>query len=291
MARNQVLEPNGAWTLYTRLLRETPNDPLRANVEISISTALEEIGQQVINGYVRSSVLQLRAIEFRRGALAFACLRTLNPAESQLEAKQLFCEARVAIDETRNKDAIDALKRAILLEPRAGYLYNALGVAYEKEKDHDKALDAFKRAAELSPRWSFPRLHLAIQYQISGRVDRAGEEFQAAVRLDPRDPFARWWLVRHYRERASWSEAESAALELIRLAPAFASVHAELGIIHEAGRQYGRAADSFETYLRLAPSATDARFTGYDIGQIREAAARNRRQGDKKAPKMKKSKS
>ncbi|HSO75242.1 MAG TPA: hypothetical protein VLU47_10425, partial [Blastocatellia bacterium] len=84
---------------------------------------------------------------------------------------------------------------------------------------------------------------MAIQYQLSGRVDRAGEEFQAAVRLDPRDPFARWWLVRHYRERASWSEAESAALELIRLAPAFASVHAELGIIYEAGRQYGRAAD------------------------------------------------
>ncbi|HSO76382.1 MAG TPA: hypothetical protein VLU47_16230, partial [Blastocatellia bacterium] len=77
MARNQVLEPNGSWTLYTRLLRETPNDPLRENVEISISTALEEIGQQVIYGYVRSSVLQLRAAEFRRGAQAFACLRTL----------------------------------------------------------------------------------------------------------------------------------------------------------------------------------------------------------------------
>ncbi|MFY9607471.1 MAG: tetratricopeptide repeat protein [Blastocatellia bacterium] len=291
MARNQVLEPNGAWTLYNRLIRETPNEPLRTNVEIGISTALEEIGQQAINSYVRSSVLQLRAAEFRRGAQAFACLRTLNPAESQLEAKQLFCEARVAIDEIRNKDAIDALKRAISLEPRAGYLYNALGVAYEKEKDNDKAMDAFKRAAELAPQWSFPRLHLAIQYQIRGRVDRAGEEFQAAVRLDPRDPFARWWLVRHYRERASWSEAESTALELIRMAPAFASVHAELGIIYEAERQYERAADSFETYLRLEPTAADARFTRYDIEQIREAAARNRRQGDKKAPRMKKSKS
>ena len=291
MARNQVLEPNGAWTLYNQLIRETPNEPLRANVEISISTALEEIGQQAINSYVRSSVLHLRAAEFRRGAQAFACLRTLNPAEAQLEAKQLFCEARVAIDETRNKDAIAALKRAISLDPKAGYLYNALGVAYEKEKDDDKAQEAFKRAAELAPQWSFPRLHLAIQYQLRGRVDKAEEEFLAAVRLDPRDPFARWWLVRHYRERASWSEAERVAIELIRMAPAFASVHAELGIIYEATREYGRAAASFETYLRLAPSAADARFTRYDVQQIREAVIRNQRQSDKKAPKMKKSKS
>jgi hypothetical protein len=75
------------------------------------------------------------------------------------------------------------------------------------------------------------------------------------------------------------------------MAPAFASVHAELGIIYEATREYGRAAASFETYLRLAPSAADARFTRYDVQQIREAVIRNQRQSDKKAPKMKKSKS
>jgi tetratricopeptide (TPR) repeat protein len=291
MARNQVLEPNGAWTLYNQLIRETPNEPLRGNVEISISTALEEIGQQVINSYFRSSVLQLRSTEFRKGAQAFACLRTLNPAESQLEAKQLFCEARVAIDETRNKDAIAALKRAISLDPKAGYVYNALGVAYEREKDNDKALDAFKRAAELAPQWSFPRLHLAIQHQIRGKTERAEEEFQAAVQLDPRDPFTRWLLLRHYRELGKLAEGERAALELIRLSPAFASVHVELGMIYEAARQHERAADSYDTYLRLAPTAADARFTGYDIAKIREAAMKNRQQTDKKAPKMKKSKS
>ncbi|HWO02244.1 MAG TPA: tetratricopeptide repeat protein [Blastocatellia bacterium] len=289
MSRNQVLEPNGAWTLYKQLVRETPNEPQRTNIEITMSSALEEIGQQAINNYVSASVLQLRSADFKRGAQAFSCLRTLDPKDAQLEPKQLFCEARVAIDESKTNEAIAALKRAIELDPRAGYLYNALGVAYEIDKDNDKAHDAFKRAAELAPQWSFPRLHLGIQYQVRGKMERAEDEFQAAVRLDPRDPFTRWWLVRHYRERGRLQDAEKTALELIRLSPKFASVYAELGIIYEAAHQYGRAADSYENYLRLAPTAADARFTRYDVGKIQEAATRTRREAEKKEPRLKKS--
>ncbi|MEK6301672.1 MAG: tetratricopeptide repeat protein [Acidobacteriota bacterium] len=288
MERRVLFEPGGAWPLYKQLINESPNEPQRRSIEIGISTALEEIGQQAINSYVSSSVVQLRASEFRRGAQAFKCLRSLNPSDSQLEAKQLFCEARVATDEVRNNDAITALNRAISLDPKAGYLYNALGVAYEKEKDDDKAHDAFKRAAELAPQWSFPRLHLAIQLQNRGKMERAEEEFEAAVRLDPRDAFNRWMLVRQYRERGKLAEAERAAFDLIRMSPAFASVHVELGMIYEAARQYGRAADSYETFLRLAPTAPDARFTGYDVAKIRDAALRNRQQGGKKEPRLKK---
>jgi len=289
MERRLLFEPGGAWPLYKQLISESPAEPQRPAIEIGLSTALEEIGQQAINSYVRSSVLELRASEFRRGAEAFRCLRSLNPTDSQLEAKQLFCEARVATDEKRNKDAIAALKRAISLDARAGYLYNALGVAYEKENDDDKAHDAFKRAAELAPQWSFPRLHLGIQLQMRGKLERAEEEFQAAVQLDPRDAFNRWMLVRHYRERGKLAEAERAAFELIRVAPSFASVHVELGMIYEAARQFGKAADSYEMFLRLAPTAADAHFTGYDAAKIREAEIKNRQQSGKKEPKLKKS--
>ena len=288
MERRLLFEPGGAWPLYKQLISESPAEPQRPAIEIGLSTALEEIGQQAINSYVRSSVLELRASEFRRGAEAFRCLRSLNPTDSQLEAKQLFCEARVATDEKRNKDAIAALKRAISLDARAGYLYNALGVAFEKENDDEKAHDAFKRAAELAPQWSFPRLHLGIQLQIRGKMERAEEEFQAAVQLDPRDAFNRWMLVRHYRERGKLAEAERAAFELIRVAPSFASVHVELGMIYEAARQFGKAAESYETFLRLPAASAEARFTGYDIAKIQEAASKNRQQAGKKEPRLKK---
>jgi Flp pilus assembly protein TadD len=287
VARNQVLEPRGAWPLYKQLIRDTPNEPQRASIEIKLTSSLEEIGQHAINAYIRSSVLQLRASDFRRSADAFRCLRTLNPNDAQLEVKQLFCEARVAIDEGKNQDAIVTLNRAISLDPKAGHLYNALGVAYEKEKDNERAVEAFKRAAQLAPQWSFPRLHIGIQYYIRGKLDRAEEEFEGAVRLDSRDPYTAWWLVRVYRERGHLTEAEKAALDLIRLVPAFASVHVDLGLIYEASRQYSKAASEFDTYLRLARASPDAALIGYDVEKIREFAARNRRLADNKQPSLK----
>lgn len=287
VARNQVLEPGGAWPLYTQLVRETPSEPQRASLEISLTSSLEEIGQRSINAYIRSSVLQLKASDFRRGAQAFRYLRTLNPGDPQLEAKQLFLEARVAIDEGKNQEAITALNKAIFLDPRAGHCYNALGVAYEKQQDNDRAVDAFKRAAELAPQWSFPRLHLGIQHYGRGKMDRAEGEFEAAVRLDPRDPYASWWLVKVYRERNRFPEAEAAALNLMRIVPEFASVHVELGQLYEATRQFAKAAAEFDTYLRLAPNAPDVALIRYDPARIRESAARNRRLGENKHPTLK----
>jgi tetratricopeptide (TPR) repeat protein/uncharacterized caspase-like protein len=289
VARNQVLEPGGAWALYKQLVRDTPTEPMRAYVEISLTTSLEEIGQQAINSYIRSSVLQLRAADFRRGAEAFKCLRSLNPSDSQLETKQLFCEARVAIDEGKNQEAIATLNKAISLDPRAGHSYNALGVAYEKLNDNEHAVDAYRRAAELAPQWSFPHLHLGIQYFSKGKFDRAETEFETAVRLDQRDPFAGWWLVRCYRERNKLSEGERAALNLIRAVPTFASVHVDLGLIYEAARQYSSAANEFEAYLRLAPNSPDAGLIKYDIEKVREFAAKNRKlAGGNKQPSLKK---
>ncbi len=286
-SRNQVLEPGGAWPLYKQLVRETPAEPQRASIEISLTGSLAEIGQQAINAYIRSSVLQLKASDFRRGADAFRCLRTLNPSDAQLETKQLFCEARVAIDEGKNQEAIAALNKAISLDARAGHCYNALGVAYEKQNDNERAVEAFKRAAELAPQWSFPRLHLGMQYYARGKMDRAEGEFEAAVRLDPRDPYASWWLVKLYRERSRYPDAEAAALNLIRIVPAFASVHVELGLIYEATRQYSRAAAEFDTYLRLAPNAPDVALIRYDPARIQESAAKNRRLSGKKQPTLK----
>ncbi len=273
--------------MYKQLIRESPGEPQRAGIEISLTSSLEEIGQQAINAYIRSSVLQLKASDFRRASDAFRCLRTLNPGDGQLETKQLFCEARVAIDEGKNREAIAALNKAISLDPKAGHVYNALGVAYEKEKDNERAVEAFKRAAQLAPQWSFPRLHLGIQYYVRGKLEHAEDEFGAAFRLDPRDPYASWWLVRVYRERGHYADAETAALNLIRLMPTFASVHVDLGLIYEATRQHAKAAAEFETYLRLAPSSQDAALVKYDADRVRESAAKNRRLADNKQPSLK----
>ena len=166
-------------------------------------------------------------------------------------------------------------------------MYNALGVAYEKANDNARAVDSFKRSAQLAPQWAFPRLHLGIQYYNRRKASEAEAEFREAMRLDPRDPIARWWLVRLDRERGRYADAEKTALELMKVAPDFVSVHAELGLTYEAAHEYAKAADELEAYLRFAPRSRDAALIQYDMDRIRDSAAKARRISQNKQPSLK----
>jgi tetratricopeptide (TPR) repeat protein/uncharacterized caspase-like protein len=259
LSKGAVLEPGGAWSLYRQLVGEAPSEPQRASIEVALSNALEEIGQQAINDYVRSFIFYLKRDLFRRAAEAFNYLKVLRPTDPQLESKRLFCEGRALIDQGNPKEAIALLKKSISVDPKATYSYNALGVAYEAMGENDKAMDMFKRAAQLTPQWAVPRLHIALQhYFVRGDREKAEREFKAVAELDPRYQFARWLLLAQlYRSSGRYKEAEKEAIELVRMAPNYPPVYFELGLIYEAAHQYKKAADAFSTYLQLVPNSAD----------------------------------
>ncbi len=255
--RQMVLEPGGAWTLFQQLIRETPAEPQRASLEIALSRALEEIGQQAINNYIHAPISQLRRDMFHRAAQAFTYLKSLSPADPQLEARRLFCEGRALIVESKPEAAIALLEQSISLDPKAAHAYNALGVAYEARGKNDKARESFTRAAQLAPQWSLPRFHLGLLHYARGQRDKSERELQTAVQLDPRYPYLRWHLARLYREQARYAEAERELLELLRFTPGYSLAYAELGLIYEANRLYDKACAAFNTYLQLEPQTLD----------------------------------
>jgi Flp pilus assembly protein TadD len=235
-----------------------------------LSKALQEIGQEAINDYVHSAISTLRPDLFRRGADAFTHLKQLSPGDQQIEPKRLFCDGRALIVESRTKEAIAQLQKAVALDARAAYSYNALGVAYERDGNTGKAVDLFKQAARLAPEWSIPRIHLGLQYQRAGKPEQAESEFKAARQLDPREPMSRWMLARAYLQQRRHSEAEKECGELLHLFPVYAPAYSELGAIYEATGQYAKAADAFDAYVKLAPGASDS-------AEIRERAAKDRK--------------
>src|SRR5262249_7690904 len=185
------------------------------------------------------------------------------------------------VDGGRGRDAIDVLNQARSINPKAAYCYNALGTAYEANKENDKALDCYKLAAALAPQWALPRLHLAVQYYFArGEKDKAEQEFELAAGLDPRYQYERWMLpAQNYRQEGNYKDAEQSIMDLIRQNPNYASAYIELGLIYEAARQYDKAADAFDNFLRLAPNSPESK-------SIRERAALNR-QMVQKQPKPK----
>jgi uncharacterized caspase-like protein/tetratricopeptide (TPR) repeat protein len=280
IAAGNILDAGGAWDLYQQLVREDPREPQRLALEASLGTALEETGQRAINEYVRAPITELRRDIFHRAAQAFSDLERLRPGDQQLEAKQLFCAGRALVVDGKFQQAASLLERAASVDPRAGYIQNALGITYERLNKNREAVRSFQSAVRLSPAWALPHLHLGLQFQARGE-NAAEKELKTAVNLDPRQPFLRETLAEYYRSRGQYKDAERELDTLIEVIPGYANAYRELGALYEATRQYSRAADALETYLRLAPNAADS-------GAIRGLITKDRAAGVAKVPTLSK---
>jgi serine/threonine protein kinase/predicted Zn-dependent protease len=93
-------------------------------------------------------------------------------------------------------NAIEALKKALDIDPNYVEAINDLGVYYRYQGDFAKALDMFKRYASVSPDKSDPLDSLANLYFREGRVDEAIAKFTEV--LSERPDFVWSTMARHY---------------------------------------------------------------------------------------------
>ena len=243
--------------LYQQMIKASPKDAQRSNIEAALSQILESIGQQAINTYVQSSGMEGKPRMFHEGAEAFRLLKTLaSTSESNLDAKYYFCGGKALLEEKRYQESVTALEKAVSLDPRSAYAYNALGVAYRSLNKSDRAFDSFRRANELAPSWALPQLHLGQYYFESRKLDKAEQAFKEADRIDPRYPQAREMLVRVYLQTGRAQEAENEAIAIIKKFPNEGFVHLWLGLIYEDKKQWGAAADYYEKGLSLVTNLT-----------------------------------
>jgi uncharacterized caspase-like protein/tetratricopeptide (TPR) repeat protein len=254
--KGNVVEPGGAWSLYQRLTRESPEEPQRASVEIAMIDQLDQIGQQSINNYVRTSATPYKRDQLVQASQAYSYLKTLKPGDSQVESKSYFSAARVLLAEGKAKEAIDMLEKSMAIDPKTACPSNAIGVAYEKTNNIEKALNFYKRAVQLAPGWSLPHYRLGLQYFARGKVKEAQREFEASKELDPAFLQARWWNAHAYSEQGRYAEAEREAKELLALSPNYAPAFIELGIIYQAAKRFDSATEIFNEYLRVSGSST-----------------------------------
>jgi tetratricopeptide (TPR) repeat protein len=176
------------------------------------------------------------------------------------------------------QQAATVLEKAAAVDPRAGYIQNGLGIAYERLDKNREAVQAFHSAARLSPAWALPHLHLGLQYQARGEKN-AEHEFKTAVALDPRQPVLREMLAAYYRGRGQYQDAQRELTALVKTDPGYANAYRQLGELYEAKRDYGQAVDALEMYLKLAPNAPDQ-------AAVRGSIAKNRAASLKKPPSL-----
>ncbi|MBZ5625211.1 MAG: caspase family protein [Acidobacteriia bacterium] len=250
----QVLEANGAWDFYRS---HTFAGAEQIAATTWITGALEGLGQACVGDYVQSTANGPKRAMLERAVDAYEKLKLLRPNDSGLEVRQLFCRGRLQIAERRFAEAAVTLETAIRRDLGFACAYNALGVALARLNRPKEARQAFETASRLTPEWALPPFQIASQLIASGDLERARPYLEKAVAFNPRSVGTRWSLLHLERLLGRMGEVERQGAELIRLDPNYAPTYLELGQAYEAGRNFAKAVEAYDTYTLLAPNFAD----------------------------------
>lgn len=187
------------------------------------------------------------------------------------EAVDAFKKARELDQSGDNKKAIEYLNKALAIYPKFGPALNLLGVQYLKLGQPDKAAEALEGAIKSAPDDFLPRLNYGIALLNQKKFDLAEQQLRMALSKNQNAPTAHMYLGIALMNMKRLDEAEKELRVAVssssnEVAPA----HRYLGGIYWGMRDYKRAADELETYLKLVPNAADAERTKAAIKELRD---------------------
>ncbi|HEX5085072.1 MAG TPA: tetratricopeptide repeat protein, partial [Blastocatellia bacterium] len=185
-------------------------------------------------------------------------------------AVELYNKARELAREGKSETAIQQLKDAISLYPKFGLAYNELGVQYLKLGQLEQALDALRSAVKHAPEAFNPRLNYGIALLNKKEFPQAEAELRRALKKNDSSPTAHMYLGMSLISLRKHDEAEKELQRAVTLGgDQMSRAHYYLGGIYWGRREYKRAADELETYLRLNPQAPDAERVQNTIKDLR----------------------
>lgn len=91
----------------------------------------------------------------------------------------------------RHEEAIAFHRRYVSLEPNAPNAHDSLGLSYQWAGDYDKALAAYSEALRLNPRFEIAMIHRANAYWQTGRIREATQEIHRYIEIAPSN-IERW---------------------------------------------------------------------------------------------------
>ena len=168
------------------------------------------------------------------------------------------------------KNAAEQFRAAVDLSPQFSLALSELGVQYLKLGQADKAAEVLQAAVKAAPDDVIARLHYGIALLNLKKVDEAEKELRQVIAHNDALPTAHMYLGIILINHKKLEDAEQEFLKAIGSGSTeVAQAHRYLGGIYWAKREYKKAADELETYLKLSPKAADAEKTQAAIKELR----------------------
>jgi Tfp pilus assembly protein PilF len=169
-----------------------------------------------------------------------------------------------------NNKAVEDLRRAIALYPSFTLAINDLGVRYLKLGQPQKAAEVLKPGVQIAPDDFQLRLNYGVALLNQKKYAEAEEQLRVAVSKNGSAATAHMYLGIALAVQRKLDEANrELEIAIGSKSVEIALAYRYLGGILLEKREYKRAADQLETYLRLQPKAADSEVLQQKIKELR----------------------
>jgi tetratricopeptide (TPR) repeat protein len=197
------------------------------------------------------------------------------------EARDSYAKGMDAASKGDNKKAVEDLSRAVSLDPQFSQALSELGVQYLKLGQADKAAESLQSALKVTPDDAQTRLSYGVALMNEKKFAEAETELRQVLTKNSAMPTAHMYLgivllstsrdekTKQY-DMTRYTEAQKELEVAVQTGKdEVAMAHRYLGGIYAGNRDYKRAADELETYLKLVPKAPDAERMKNAIKELR----------------------
>jgi Tfp pilus assembly protein PilF len=184
-----------------------------------------------------------------------------NPALAGVPkaAVDLYVKAQESARKGDNDKAASLLGQAVAQHPQFGLAHNELGLLYMRAGKLDKALEEYRAASQSLPDDPFVQLNYGTALTQKKEFPEAERQLRAALKRLDKSAAGHLYLGIALIGQKGHDAAEGELQQAVRLGgDQMGLAHKYLGGIYWARKEYKRAADELETYLKLTPRAPDA---------------------------------
>lgn len=199
----------------------------------------------------------------------------VDPTTAALEkvpvkARDLYSKGMEAATKGDSKKAVEHLSGAVSAYPEFTMALSELGVQYLKLGQADKAAESLQAALKIAPGDAGVRLNYGFALLSQKKFDEAEAQLREVLKKNNAMPTAHMYLgivlISVSKDEktkqfniAKYEEAQKEFETAVTTGKTeVAQAHRYLGGIYWGNKDYKRAADEFEVYLKLAPKAPDA---------------------------------
>ncbi|MDX6613748.1 MAG: hypothetical protein QOD75_2934 [Blastocatellia bacterium] len=209
-------------------------------------------------------------LQLKRGAAARTGVLNAALASVPKPAVELYDKAIEAVRAGDSGRAISQLQAAISYYPEFTIALNELAIQYLKVNQPEKAVETLRRALRIRPEEFALLLNYGIALVEKNDLAEAEAQLRRAVTKNDSDWSAHMYLGVALMKLRNYNEAEKELLRTLAIGGEGLSLpHYYLGGIYWGKRDYRRAADELEKYLKLAPKAPDTERTRASIKELR----------------------